>query len=481
MRSTGSLALILILVLGAIVVNRWQRKPKLPKVPILKLSPLPGKAGVAEDVAAFVRNGRDVMQAGYDQYSKHGQNYLLRTPWGFMLVLAPRFIQEMVWMPDDKLDNQPTHNEILQTRYTMHPTLEEDQYYLEIVQKQLTRNLGPGLPDLVDEAKRAFRGQIGDCTAWKAVGMWDAAFKITTRTANRFFFGKELASDAEFLQLAVSFSSTVFDGANVLRVDYPFLNYLPFLKPYFLAWKTNVQKDHALARTKLRPTLRARIAQLEQQEQREEQERQRQQYQYQDQERIYYGNEKKSPPNTPSDAVQWVLEITPPSKRNIDHLVHRMMHITVVAVHTSSTSYLDCMNELAAHPEIHSTLREEILSKTTTTTTSTTPTIWRKQALSKLLHLDSFMRETVRLHTNASGQLDRVAMTDVQLSDGSIIPRGTYVTVPSVAMNGDAAIWGPDVNVFDAWRFVKKRQAGGGEEGTQHSFVQTGVEYLHFG
>lgn len=78
MRSTGSLALILILVLGAIVVNRWQRKPKLPKVPILKLSPLPGKAGVAEDVAAFVRNGRDVMQAGYDQYSKHGQNYLLR-------------------------------------------------------------------------------------------------------------------------------------------------------------------------------------------------------------------------------------------------------------------------------------------------------------------------------------------------------------------------------------------------------------------
>lgn len=338
--------------------------------------------------------------------------------------------------------------------------------------------------------------------------MWDAAFKITTRTANRFFFGKELASDAEFLQLAVSFSSTVFDGANVLRVDYPFLNYLPFLKPYFLAWKTNVQKDHALARTKLRPTLRARIAQLEQQEQREQQERQRQQHQYQDQERMYYGNEKKSPPNTPSDAVQWVLEITPPSKRNIDHLVHRMMHITVVAVHTSSTSYLDCMNELAAHPEIHSTLREEILSvflsseeeeeeeaegievpkissptkkKTTTTTTSTTPTIWRKQALSKLLHLDSFMRETVRLHTNASGQLDRVAMTDVQLSDGSIIPRGTYVTVPSVAMNGDAAIWGPDVNVFDAWRFVKKRQAGGGEEGTQHSFVQTGVEYLHFG
>lgn len=63
-----------------------------------------------------------------------------------MLVLAPRFIQEMVWMPDDKMDNQPTHNEILQTRYTMHPTLEEDQYYLEIVQKQLTRNLGAFSP-----------------------------------------------------------------------------------------------------------------------------------------------------------------------------------------------------------------------------------------------------------------------------------------------------------------------------------------------
>ena len=59
-----------------------------------------------------------------------------------MFVVAPRFINEIAWVPDDKLDNHTTHNELLQTRYTMHRSLEADPYYLDVVGKQLTRNIG---------------------------------------------------------------------------------------------------------------------------------------------------------------------------------------------------------------------------------------------------------------------------------------------------------------------------------------------------
>ena len=162
-RATVLVALVLT---TAFFLTLWQRrKPRLPDVPILQISNLPGQAGIAEDIATFIRNGKDVLQIGYDRYSKHGQNYLLRsvcpsfeslldetrssvfrTPWRLMFVVAPHFINEIAWVPDDKLDNHETHNELLQTRYTMHQSLEEDAYYLDVVGKQLTRNIGVCFP-----------------------------------------------------------------------------------------------------------------------------------------------------------------------------------------------------------------------------------------------------------------------------------------------------------------------------------------------
>nr|POE75186.1 cytochrome p450 monooxygenase [Quercus suber]POE94733.1 cytochrome p450 monooxygenase [Quercus suber] len=433
--ATGALVLIL-----GLAATWWPREPRLPNVPVLRLSALGGKAGMTEDIAAFVRNGKDVMQIGYDKYSRHGRNFLMQTPWRLMLVVAPKFIPEIVWAPDDKLDNQPSHDEILQTRYTMRSSLMLDQYYLEVVQKQLTRNLGRSR----DEAKNAFRWRIGQPADWKDIGMYDAAFQITTRTANRFFFGATLASDLEFLQLSIDYSSTVFGGAAIIRNFHPLVDYFQFLKHFIVAWRTGIYKQQALARSKLGPVLRSRIAQQQRQEK-----------------------------STASDAIQWVLDITPSEKRDVDLLVLRLMHLTIVAVHTSSVSYLDCMNELAARPEIHEELREEIRQ-----VFAKEDGQWRKQTLSKLVKLDSFMRETVRFNTNGAGQLDRVATSDVTLSDGTLIPRGTYITTPAVAMNEDDAYW-DDPAVFDPWRFCRKRAQPGQE--TQHSFVNTAPSYLHFG
>lgn len=276
--------------------------------------------------------------------------------------------------------------------------------------------------------------------------MFDAAYRITTRTANRSFFGKELASDEEFLQLAIGYSSTVFGGAAILRNFHPLVNIFQFLKPLIVAWRTNIYKDQALARSKLGPILRSRMAQ-----------------------------EARSEKSTARDAIQWVLDITPPEKRDVDLLVYRMMHITIVAVHTSSVSFLDCVNELAARPEIHEELRGEIRA-----IFAEKDGQWSKQGLSKLVKLDSFMRETVRFNTNGAGHLDRIAMSDTMLSDGTVIPKGTYITVPSVAMNS-AEDWWENAAVFDPWRFCKKRIRAGTEKQHSASFVQTAPTYLHFG
>ena len=92
--------------------------------------------------------------------------------------------------------------------------------------------------------------------------------------------------------------------------------------------------------------------------------------------------------------------------------------------------------------------------------------------------MDSFMRETVRFSPLFAGQLDRIVIRDTKLSDGTLLPKNTYVTTPSFAMYMDDKYY-EDAHVFDPFRYSKKRKVPGQE--TLHSFVQTTPSFLHFG
>ena len=72
----------------------------------------------------------------------------------------------------------------------------------------------------------------------------------------------------------------------------------------------------------------------------------------------------------------------------------------------------------------------------------------------------------------------REAMTDVVLVDGTVIPKGTMVCVPTFSIQHDAAKY-PDPDMFDPFRFSRMREEAG--EGTKHQFVNTSIEYIPFG
>lgn len=282
---------------------------------------------------------------------------------------------------------------------------------------------------------------------WQEVSMWDTSFRVVTRTANKLLFGGQLSSNPEFLRLSIDYSFVMFGGADLVR------SYPSFLKPFIMYFRTPLRQEQAKAKKHLLPIIKERIAEM----QRYEQEGRMDEY-----EKI-----------KATDSIQWVLDITPPEKRDPQMLVWRMLHIDISAVHTSSVTFIDCVNELAACPEIHDELRQEIRD-----VFAAEGGQWRKQGLTKLVKMDSFMRETVRFNPLFAGQLDRVAVRDIELSDGTKIPKGTYLTVPSFAMYMDNEYY-EDASTFDPFRFSKKRQVAGQE--TLHSFVQTTPSFLHFG
>ena len=94
-----------------------------------------------------------------------------------------------------------------------------------------------------------------------------------------------------------------------------------------------------------------------------------------------------------------------------------------------------------------------------------------EKSLLQLPKMDSFIRESQRLNPNTPLTINRYITSDVLLSNGQVLPRGTSTTVALFAMNFNSKIFeNPDK--FDGERFVSLREnrergegAYGGKEG----------------
>ena len=74
-------------------------------------------------------------------------------------------------------------------------------------------------------------------------------------------------------------------------------------------------------------------------------------------------------------------------------------------------------------------------------------------------------------------------MHDVVLSDGTRIPKGTLVGAATSATHADDALYGPNADAFDPFRFARLReQAGtGAGAGLKYEFAYSSPDYAAFG
>lgn len=69
-------------------------------------------------------------------------------------------------------------------------------------------------------------------------------------------------------------------------------------------------------------------------------------------------------------------------------------------------------------------------------------------------------------------------MKDFTFSDGTFVPKGSYVSTSRMATHNDGGYYA-DPYTFDPWRFANLRDETG--EGVKHQMVNTSLEYLPFG
>jgi len=130
------------------------------------------------------------------------------------------------------------------------------------------------------------------------------------------------------------------------------------------------------------------------------------------------------------------------------------------------------INDLASAPECQEPLRAEIESVIEKFGG------WTKQALTAMKKLDSVLRESQRLNGLALFTGLHKAMVPHTFSDGTFVPKGSWVATPATAVHQDADLY-ENATEFDGFRFSRVREQP--DQGTKHQMVSVTGDYLAFG
>jgi cytochrome P450 len=170
--------------------------------------------------------------------------------------------------------------------------------------------------------------------------------------------------------------------------------------------------------------------------------------------------------------LSWMIECAEGPERDPNYLAHLEVVISLASIHTTQMNAVHVLYDLATRPEYMAELRDEIES------VALAEGGWKKTSYSKLLKLDSFLRESQRISPPSVLSLHRVMQSSHTLRDGTKLPAGSHICMPTHAIQNDPEVT-PNPEVFDGFRSYKKRQREG--EALLHQFATTEKNILNFG
>ncbi|KAJ6548532.1 cytochrome P450 [Mycena capillaripes] len=202
----------------------------------------------------------------------------------------------------------------------------------------------------------------------------------------------------------------------------------------------------------------------------------------------------------PNDLISWLLDFAMGEERSTPALAMRILTVNHEAIHTSSVTLVSAIYDLRAYPAHIAPMREEAERVVTQEG-------WTKVALGNMHKIDRpYVRYVhpqsrafrlsvssyARVFVPASLGRKVVAKDGFTFSDGTTIPHGAMLVVPSAAMHLDEDFY-PQADVFDGFRFSRMREAvpahrgndaaGKSEETSPFNrhMVSTGPDHLVFG
>ncbi|KAF5332141.1 hypothetical protein D9611_008153 [Ephemerocybe angulata] len=383
------------------------------------------------DPIGFLRRGWETIQPGTKFVKVPGL-----TRW-IVMPAVPEQYKEVAGAPDRSLSFDMAGNEFLQGEFTMYFKEIGDGLQIGPIRHNLTRSLGDLLPSVHEEAVLALEDAFPlKENEWKSYVFMPSLLKVVTRISNRVLVGLPLCRDPEYIDSNVHYATAVFVESYLLSI-------LPYsLRGYAHRLFSPIPGIVDRMTNWMQPLIDAR---------REEKAKLGQSWEQ------------------PQDVLSWLMDIAEERGRADRDPIIRIMSLNFGSIHTTSITFTNALYSLLSRPQYIDPLREEINQ-------CIQEEGWTKAALDKMILLDGFLKESMRLDFFGVYAGGRMAVEDCTVS-GIPIPKGTLVTASLVDGHLNREIWGPDGDEFDPYRFINMEK----ETGRRITSVTTSISSLTFG
>ncbi|GJJ07760.1 hypothetical protein Clacol_001965 [Clathrus columnatus] len=386
----------------------------------------------------FYNHSNELIVAGYDNYKDRIYRIPSKDRWQ-VIVSRPDQIEELRKAPDDVLSFKDFVDQTLFIKYLMGRTIVANEYHIGVVRSQLTKNLSVLFDDLREEIQSAFDDIIPQTDDWVSIHAYSKIAEIVARASNRIFVGVPICREPEYLKVNIDFTMSISKSRNRL------IRTPAFLRPLVARYLTTVSESITIAAKYLGPIIQERQAKIDE-----------------------HGQDY---PEKPVDLLSWLMEDASNEQRTVTQLTNRILSLNFAAIHTSSMTFTHTLYHLAAEPHYLQPMREEIESVIAQEG-------WTKIAMTKMHKLDSFLKESLRYNGISFVSLNRIALKDFTFSDGTFIPKGTFISAAAQSIHHDEEKY-PDSEKFDGFRFANIRTQDG--YNTTNQFVNTSPDYIPFG
>ncbi|PYH66909.1 cytochrome P450 [Aspergillus vadensis CBS 113365] len=284
-----------------------------------------------------------------------------------------------------------------------------------VIANDLTKYLNKVTEPLADETSVAVRELLTDNDEWHTIHLSGVIVALISRISSRVFLGEKLCRNEEWLRITQSYTIDGFLAMTELRMWPAAIH--PIVH-WFLPRCRKLRSQVSTARKVMRPILEER-RQLKEGVQAEG---------------------KQSP--IFDDAIEWFEKA---AKGRPYDPVGAQLIVSVGALHTTSDLTCQTMTHLTA--------------------------------LYNMKLLDSVIRESQRLKPVTNVSMRRMALKEVKLSDGTVIPKNGMLAVSAHKLWDDDTY--ENATSWDGYRFYKMRDDP--ERQTQAQLVTTAPENLAFG
>ena len=302
------------------------------------------------------------------------------------------------------------------------------------------------VPLLADEADYAVDKELGKLSDWKSFNGSEVCAKMLHRTTSRILVGLDLCRNDEYLDVSGRFSKSLFIFGTLWNV----IATGPLRKLLARLTIFGHTRDLNHATKMLLPVIHQRLA---------------------DRSNGVDISEKYK------DMLQWILDTPPsiPGDEDPVHQAHHLMHLTFAASSASGVLVTQGLFQLLMMPEYVQPLREEL-----DRVLAEHGNQWTDRALSSLVLMDSFLRETMRMYPAGSLTCARTVMDKpFAFHDGFKLPEGARIIFTSLAIHRDPDNYA-DPDAFDGYRFVKT-DAAPGKQKTIIAASTVDQKFLQFG